>query len=1302
MFTHLRTYSANSITKSILRVDQIVELAKENGQDAVAITDYERMIGTLDHYETARKAGLKPIIGVDVAITSDVTSPNTDPHRILLLAKDTHGYKELMALVTRANVEQVSTPIIKQSWLKETKGLICLSGQFHNSEIAEYVKDIQSETDKAVRQSYYAELTKALNFYKETFGDDFYLEIERIGEQGEDDVILAYVELSQKFNIPLVATNPIEFATRADYVRNEARHCAIPKSINETGQDEFLYDVNRDEYCSPEQYFKSTAEMEEIFKGLEVALENTHIVAQKCNVDIQLDFPRLPSFPIPEDEKDLSYRTTIGLEGFEKKMHEKYPLESDFHANYEKELSEFNQEAAYFRKLSIQGFESRMNKLYPDPVVRAEKYPIYRERLNYEMDIIEKMGFTGYFLIVQDFINWSLQNGVAVGPGRGSGAGSLVAYSLNITNLDPLEFDLLFERFLNPDRVSMPDFDIDFSTENRYKVLEYVRNKYGQEHVSQINAPGIFQHKSSIDTSQRILSAPKGIATSMKKALLPENDKSSLEEVYESNPEFKAIVDESDHAKEIYDIARGLRDLPQRLGIHAAGVVIYDGKSSDYSASYVDIKNNTPKVSMFDKNDIERAGGVKFDFLGLQSLDIRDFALQTIKSNLGVDLHSDDIPLHDDKALGLLRNGNTSGIFQLEGKGMTKWMKELQPTSLEDLISMIALYRPGPIQSGMLEHFIARKHGKEQIFYPLEECNVPELKPVLESTYGTILYQEQVMKVAQVVAGYSLGQADLLRRAMGKKKPEEMAKQRSIFVDGAVKKGFDEKTASDLFDIVERFAGYGFNKSHSAAYGVVGMQLAYLKAYYPEHLLCSALNERRKKGGNANPEEKGANKDNEEIVNQLIANIAQNQITILPIDINKSFMRSMPDSHSKSIQLGFHMVFGLPSELIQNIVVEREKNGEYTGLKNFIERNLENGLTASPLKMLAKAGALDSFNSNSAELELHIDTIMKERKKLLTQRLNKGVDSILPVGIPVEKEKVAKKKKAKDTISIDDIELVSVPDKSLLEKAKDEISVLKMNLKHDIMSGYENYFHGLKALMPLSDIEKLTPDQKGIPVTTCGVITEIRNAKNGKMITVVGVKPKEGEFADDNYTIDMDSEVFTGNIDDEPEFIDEDPMKARTRRIYLSNKILEASKGKIAEGKFVVLQGSVTPPARSKGYTDNSFFPNNIYSKDELEQFLVTEVNLLVNHSHCENILPILKEFPGKVPVNVYVPSKNLDSLYKVALRDEFYIDGSRECFERLRDALGDRAVKMEFRDKFVTVNNNRDETNTFVRPPRR
>ena len=911
-FVHLGIHSEYSITDSIVRIKPLIKAAAADNQSALALTDLSNLYATVKFYRACLGAGIKPIIGSEIIMDNEDT-------RLVLLAMDNEGYQNITRIVSlgftegRADAANHGVPVVERRHvLEHAAGVIVLFTE-------------KSDVGQALVSSMPEKADELLTEWQAQFDDRLYFAIKRTNRSGEDAFIKAAIHAGAKHRIPIIAHNDVRFLEQDDFDAHEARVCIAGSYV--------LADPNRPRLYSDEQYLKTQQEMKALFADIPQVIDNTLRLATRCNVTLTLGINVLPEFPVPEGET----------------------IES------------------FFRAESKRGLDRRLDRLFPIEA-RTDNWSEFRqkydERLEYELEVILSMGFPGYFLIVMDFIRWAKANGVPVGPGRGSGAGSLVAYALNITDLDPIHYDLLFERFLNPERVSMPDFDIDFCIEGRDRVIDYVAQTYGREAVSQIITFGTMAAKAVVRDVARVQSKSYFLANKISK-LIPKTPGITLSQALEQEPQLKDLISNPDNmdyedAIEIWEMAIKLEGVCRNVGKHAGGVLIAPHKITDFSAIYCDDEGH--RVSQFDKDDVEAVGLVKFDFLGLRNLTVINAAVENInlrRAREGKDaLVLEDLPLDDKKAYKLLQEAKTTAVFQLESMGMKKYLSKLQPTNIEDVIAMCALYRPGPLDAGMVEMYIDRKHGREEVIY-----DHPNLEPILENTNGVIVYQEQVMQISQVMAGYSLGGADMLRRAMGKKKPEEMAKQRDIFVTGATAQGIDETTSGGVFDLMEKFAGYGFNRSHSAAYGVLAYQTAYLKQYYPAEFMAAVLT---------------SDMNNTDNVVFFINDCRENfGLTVVNPSVNRSEWHFVADTPTNIIY-GLGAIKGVGEGAVESIVEARRREGPFKDLYDFCRRVDIKKVNKRTLEALVSAGCFDDFAA-TLRPDLPSDEAYEIRGALMSQ-----------------------------------------------------------------------------------------------------------------------------------------------------------------------------------------------------------------------------------------------------------------------------------------------------------------------------
>lgn len=929
MFVHLRLHTEFSVVDGTNRIDDAVAAAAADRQPALAITDLNNLFGAIKFYKAARGAGVKPLIGAEVMLqgfTDETPGAMPGAHqpalpRAILLVQNHQGYLNLSELLARAwtRNDGRGQAVIQRAWLQELNGgLILLSGaQAGPVGQALMAGDGQRAADVALQLS-------------SLFTHRFYLELQRAGRSDDERHVAATVQLAARLRLPVVATHPVQFLEADDYEAHEARVCI--------SEGEILGNSRRVRRFTREQYFKSAADMAALFADVPSAVANTLEIARRCNLTLVLGKPQLPNFPTP-----LVNGVPMPMEDF-------------------------------FRQSSFEGLEERLAHLYPDAAERERQRPRYVERLEFEINTILKMGFPGYFLIVGDFINWAKNNGCPVGPGRGSGAGSLVAYALKITDLDPLQYNLLFERFLNPERVSMPDFDIDFCQSNRDRVIDYVKEKYGKDAVSQIATFGTMAARAAIRDVGRVLDFSYGFCDGISKLIpnkpgmsvtlqyppSPKKDGDKNNYAIEMEPLLAERLQKEDDVRTLIELAQKLEGMTRNIGMHAGGVLIAPGKLTDFCPLYAQPGSDSA-VSQYDKDDVEAIGLVKFDFLGLATLTILEIAREFImKRHQGQEnFRFEDVPLDDPKVYALFSRGQTEAVFQFESRGMQGMLRDAKPTRLEDLIALNALYRPGPMD--LIPSFVARKHGREVVEYPH-----PLLEPVLAETYGIMVYQEQVMQSAQILGGYSLGGADLLRRAMGKKKPEEMAEHRLIFRKGAAEKGISQEKADEVFDLMEKFAGYGFNKSHAAAYSLLAYHTGWLKVHYTAEFFCANMT---------------VEMDDTDKLKVLFEDAVKMGIAFEAPDVNRGVHRFEPVT-DRSIRYGLGAIKGTGQQAIEAIVAAREGRGEgpnghergpFRSLFDFCLRVDRTRINKRTVEALIKAGAFDSIHLNRAELLASVD-----------------------------------------------------------------------------------------------------------------------------------------------------------------------------------------------------------------------------------------------------------------------------------------------------------------------------------------
>jgi DNA polymerase-3 subunit alpha len=1028
-FVHLHLHTEYSIVDGIVRIPLLMETCRTLGMPAVALTDRSNLFGLVKFYRKAIAHGIKPVIGVDLLIANE--SDLGKPDALVLLCQNLHGYRNLTRLVTRTYLEgqHRGAPMARREWLtpQSCAGLIALSG------------GVRGDLGRALQSGQAQAISRCAEFWQQRFGDRYYLELTRTGRSGEAEYLEAALQLAASRGLPVVASNDVRFLDEGEFEVHEARVCIQ--------QGRGLGDTDRPRLYSKEQYLKSPENMAALFHDIPEALENSVEISKRCNLDLKLGQSYLPAFPVPKGltaEQFLRSESEAGLGRFlERKAARETLPESQF------------------------------------KVQRAR----YARRLSDELSVICDMGFAGYFLIVADFIRWAKDQKIPVGPGRGSGAGSLVAYVLGITDVDPLQHDLLFERFLNPERVSMPDFDIDFCMEGRDRVIEYVAERYGRDRVSQIITYGTMAAKAVIRDAGRVLGQPYVFVDRIAKQV-PFEIGMTLEKALHQEPELASMYRDDEEVRGLIDLAKSLEGLVRNAGKHAGGVVIAPDRLTDFTPLYCE-EGGAHVVTQLDKDDVEAAGLVKFDFLGLKTLTIIDWAVQIINADRAGDpLDIAEIPMQDEKTFELLRDCNTTAVFQLESRGMRDLIKRLRPDHFGDLVALVALFRPGPLQSGMVDDFVARKHdlSKSEIDYLH-----PDLRPVLLPTYGVILYQEQVMQIAQVLAGYTLGGADLLRRAMGKKKPEEMAKQREVFVGGACERGVTERTATRIFDLMEKFAGYGFNKSHSVAYALLSYQTAYLKAHFPAAFMAAVMS---------------ADLDNTDRLVMLKDDCRRLRLTLKPPGINRSaYPFSVADG--KTILYGLGAIKGVGRGACEAVVAERNRNGDYSSLGEFCRRVDLEKVNRRALEAMIKSGAMDAFGATRRSLMHQLPEALKSAEQQ-ARAAAAGQNDLFGLAEPVPEipaSVIPWSAAASPTIA----ELTEWSDRERLAHEKEALGLYLTGHPFDAVRHDAGFFVDAK----LADLNSEPPPQSNgdrsysqgrREVTVAGLVMDIR--KRGNRVTV--------------------------------------------------------------------------------------------------------------------------------------------------------------------------------------------------------
>ena len=1160
-FVHLRLHSEYSLVDGLVRINPLVDRVANLGMSAIALTDVTNFFGLIKFYKAAHLAGLKPICGADLRLRS--STEDLKSFDITFLVMNLIGYRNLTELISRAYQEgQVrGEPTVDRSWVNElSDGLIVLSGR-------------QGDVGQALLSGNKNQAEKFLQSWIDIFPDKFYLELTRTGRSGEEDFIHASVELSKDFDCPVVATNDVRFLDPDHFEAHESRVCI--------GLGYVLDDSRRAQTYSQEQYLRSADEMAQIFSDIPEAIENTLEIAFRCNLELKLGETFLPKYPIPE--------------GFTKNT--------------------------FFEKLSSDGLKQRLLKIpiTPDSNPEEDKKK-YFDRLNFELKVVIKMGYQGYFLIVMDFIRWAKENDIPVGPGRGSGAGSLIAYALGITDLDPLQYGLLFERFLNPERVSMPDFDIDFCMDNRDRVISYVADRYGRDAVSQIITFGKMAAKAVVRDVARVQGKPYGLADRLSK-MIPLDIGMTLEKAADEQDILRDFLAENDEAQEIWDMALQLEGVTRNAGKHAGGVVIAPTKLIDFSPLYCD-ESGEGLVTQFDKDDVESAGLIKFDFLGLRTLTIIDCAVKLVnKRSQNVPktpLVINDIPLDDSSVYSLIQRGETTAVFQLESQGMKELMKRVKPNSFEDIIALVALYRPGPLESGMVDDFVNRKHGRSKVAYPDERFQHHSLQPILEPTYGVIVYQEQVMQIAQILAGYSLGEADLLRRAMGKKKPEEMAKQREIFEKGAKNQGVDPNLAIKIFDLVEKFAGYGFNKSHSAAYALLAYQTAYLKAHYLPEFMAAVLS---------------ADMQNTDKVVRLVQECNYRKVKLLSPDVNYSCF-SFTVSAEEKVVYGLGAIKGLGEGPVESIISARKKGGDFVDLFDFCLRVDGKNINKRTLDALIRSGAMDSIGP-SGEIGFKRAVMlasMSEAVKTAEQHARNTVSGMTDLfGSEIDDPSPVSSYK----------KFNHIPSETPKERLSGERDTLGLYLSGHPVDEYSEEL----ACYIRRRIFELKPEKS--TQTVAGLVVGVRmiRTRSGDSMAIVSLDDKSAQ---------IDVAVFSDTF--------------------------KEAREKIIKDEFLVIEGQITADNYTDGLKMRADHIHTLYEarSKNLKSIVISMNKEDLHESSIDEVSKIMLDYcDGRCPVRISYNNKNAHC--EIALGEKWLVSPKDELLLKLREIVGSNMVSLRF-----------------------
>jgi len=1187
-FVHLHVHSEYSLLDSTIGVDKLIKKAVSQGQNSIALTDNGNMFGAIEFFVKAKKAGIKPILGAVIYLTLDSISSREDPKsrsnlkfqdeleakygifQLVLLCKDNTGYENLCKIISTAYLEglhykpRIDFEILNNHHL----GLIALSAGLkgpggNNFFAGEYEKG-----------------EKALLKLKEIFKDDFYIEIQNHFLK-EEEIYSKLVDFGKKHDIPLVATNDVHYLNKEDSLAQDVLMCVGSKKV--------FYDSERIKYDSNEFYLKSSKEMIELFENYPEAIENTLKISEKCNVNL-----------VWHDEKGNQI----------------YHL-----PDFKIDTGETQEE--YFKRLTLEGLEDRFkgphfNKIIQEPNWESEIRPGYIARANEELDMISNMGFAGYFLIVAEFIQWSKKRDIPVGPGRGSGAGSIVAYALQITNINPIPYNLLFERFINPERISMPDFDIDFCQLRRGEVIDHVTEMYGKERVGQIVTFGKLQAKAAIRDVSRVFGLPYSEADMLSK-LVPEELGITLSEAIKAEPKFGELQDTDPKIKQIIDVSLGVEGLNRHASIHAAGVIITSDPLVKYCPIFVGAKGE--QVIQFDKNWSEEIGLVKFDFLGLKTLTVISLASEHIRKGGTKDFNIENIDLEDENVFDFISEGETIGVFQLESSGMIDLCKRIKPDSIEDITAINALYRPGPMESGMVDNFVDIKNGQKQVQYPF-----PELAPVLQDTLGVIVYQEQVMNIARLVAGYSLGQADMLRRAMGKKKEEEMNRHREIFRKGAVEKGFDEKKAVDLFEQMAQFAKYGFNKSHAVAYAFIAYQTAFLKYYYPTCFYAGLLS---------------TELNNTDKITTYIYDAKKRGCEILPPDINESIYLFNVVDEKLRFALGAIKNVGGPA--VAEITREREENGPYKSFLNFCERVDLRSVNRRSLESLIKVGCFDKYEKLNRKTMLeNLDLFMSHGQKTAADR-NMGQGNLFDL--------TEDALKATDTLDIKKLLGIKVvPEFESKEKLDFERTLVGIYFSGHPLDGLDDLIEQVSS-MPVEEIQNVKEDKKkstnwresrGKEFTLVGLLMPGRKllTKKGDKMCMATLEDKSGK---------IECVVFPKTY-------------AEYENLFMREEL-------------VVMEGNVN-------YAENpkKFFPNKIRKLSEVSEERVSAVYVTTG---IENLVPDrlkgLKDsilaHPGTKPLILFFQGE--EGQARMSLGKDYLVSPSPQLSMKINDVFKTNSVKL-------------------------
>ncbi|MBI5559989.1 MAG: DNA polymerase III subunit alpha [Deltaproteobacteria bacterium] len=1182
-FVHLHLHTQYSLLDGAIRPDELLALAREYKMPAVAMTDHGNLFGAIEFYEKAMACGIKPIIGCEVYVAPRLMTDRTPPSRnnserayhLILLVKNIKGYHNLCKLLTKAYLDGFYyKPRVDKKLLKElNEGLIALSAC------------LQGEVSSSLLSGDFEKACATAKEYSEIFPDRrFFLELQNNGLEEQRKAVEGLVRVAGALNLPLVATNDCHYLRREDAKVHDVLLCVqTGKTVNSPDRLRFETD---------QFYFKSPDEMIKTFKEIPEAIENTIEIAERCNLELKLGEYHLPEFPLPAGETVDSF--------LDRKAHE--------------------------------GLAKRLEAMGAGEDTEGKRW-LYYERLKKELNVIKKMGFSGYFLIVSDFIEYARGRKIPVGPGRGSAAGSLAAYSLGITNLDPIRYYLLFERFLNPDRISLPDIDIDFCFEGRDDVIRYVTEKYGPENVTQIITFGQLKARAVIRDVGRALDIPYSEVDRIAK-LVPEQLDITIEKALKEEPRLKKLTEENPRIKELLNVARSLEGLPRHASTHAAGVVISNKPLVDYLPLYKGQKENII-TTQYAMKDVEKIGLVKFDFLGIKTLTLIDRAIKGIKENMGVELDIENIPLDDAGTFRLITEGNTNGTFQLESSGIKELLRKLKPETFEDLMAAVALYRPGPLQSGMVDDFIKRKHKAVPISY-----EVPELKPILETTYGVMVYQEQVMEIAKVLAGFTPGEADVLRKAMGKKVPEVMLDQRARFLDGARAKKVPQKKAEKIFDLMAKFAGYGFNKSHSAAYALIAYETAYLKAHYPVFFMAALLS---------------SNMDDSDKVMKYIGECRNSGIGVLPPDLNESSWDFIVKGNT--IRFGLAAIKNVGGAAIESILSARE-NGPFKSFEDFLMRIDPRKVNKKTIESLVKSGAFDFTSKSRGYLISILEAALEMAQGLIRDKMG-GQTSIF--------DHLSLEGAAPAVIPQGRGEMRDSSEKELLAFEKESLGFY---ITSHPLAAYERELR-----VYASDTTETVKDRKtGEEITIAGIVTQRKETltKKGARMAFLRLEDTSGGIE-----VIVFSDLYAKSLD----------------AINSGNPVLIAGKVERVSaqtaGRGTQPRGALPrAPIREDGpgpdgveREECKILAGEIMPLEEAKTKMIKKTHILIStgsvQKGCmERLKEILKEHPGNSPVFLHLVYPDEREVI-VGLPDEIKIDPAGSVFERVKEAVNGAEIRL-------------------------